>query len=548
MKRKMSLVLIFMLVFSVLSAASAELSEYSQQIDLSVDYPVFWQSDISFPLVEEPIEVSVMFPRGASHAEDFSDIWWTKHVAELTGITFKFTLVESSAWEERKNLAFMSGDYPEVFFTGITQADELTYGYEGKLIDLLPLIKKEAPNIIELYKTYPDVVKGTMQENGSIYVLPMISYAPRSSNPNCMTINSTWLEKVGKEVPSTTEELYDVLKAFKEQDPNGNGEADEIPTSLKAGANDFLLYAFGFTDKVDDVIDGKYVFVPAQDNYRAYIEYMHKLYAEGLLDNDYFTQDDTELDAKLAAEVVGVSPNSMAALIENYKNYIAVPALTSPENTEKVWPMTSINYQRNVACMALTDKCTDEVAAAVIRFANYLVTTEASLAARLGPSQEESGDGYGYTYERIENKHAYGATRNFPDEYASYYNYRMSKTPMNLPAYINPLVDDIVVGSDDKNNWSTTLWTNSGIYANSRPVFALQSTFTEEEQSDIAFYQDLTSYVENARAKFISGEVELNDTTWNEYLSNLKSYGMEEYSAICQGAYERYLALPDHID
>ena len=387
-----------------------------------------------------------------------------------------------------------------------------------------------------------------MQENGAIYVLPMISYAPRSSNPSCITINSEWLERIGKEIPTTTEELYDVLKAFKEEDPNGNGKADEIPTTLTAGGNDYLLYAFGFTDKTDDVIDGQYVFVPAQDNYRAYIEYMHRLYAEGLLDNDYFTQDKTEMQTKLAAETVGVTTNGMATLIEDYKKYIAVPALTSPENTEKVWPMTSINYQRNVACMALTDKCTDEVAAAAMRFANYLVTTEASLAARLGPSQEESGDGYGYTYDYIENKHAYGTTRTFPDEYASYYNYRMSKTAMNLPAYINPLVDDIVVGSDDKNNWATTLWTNAGIYANSRPVFALQCTFTEDEQSELAYYQDLTTYAETARAKFISGEVELNDTTWNEYLAALKSYGMEEYAAMCQGAYERYLALPDRID
>lgn len=554
MKRILSLALVLMLALSAMSLASAELSEYSQQIDLSVDYPVFWQDDISFPLVEEPMEISVMFPRGASHAEDFSDIWWTKHVAELTGITFNFTLIESSAWEERKNLAFMSGDYPEVFFTGITASDELTYGYEGKLIDLLPYIKTEAPNIVTLYKEFPDVVKGTMQENGAIYVLPMISYAPRSSNPSCIVVNSEWLEKVNKEIPTTTEELYELLKAFKNEDPNGNGEADEIPTTLRAAnddgtpINDYLLYAFGYTDMTDDIMDGQYVFVPAQDNYRAYVEFMHRLYIEGLLDNDYFTQDSTEMQAKLGSELVGVTTNSLTALIDDYEKYIAVPALVSPENPEKVWPMTSINYQRNVACMALTDKCTDEVAAAAMRFANYLVTTEASLAARLGPSQEESDDGYGYTYDYIENKHAFGATRTFPDEYASYYNYRMSKTAMNLPAYINPLVDDVVVGSDDKNNWQTTLWTNAGIYANSRPVFALQRTFTEEEQTDLAYYQDLITYATTARAKFIAGEVELNDTTWSDYLANLSTYGMEDYAAMCQGAYERYLALPDTID
>ena len=253
------------------------------------------------------------------------------------------------------------------------------------------------------------------------------------------------------------------------------------------------------------------------------------------------------MEAKLADERVGVTTNSMTALVEDYENYIAVPALTSPVHTEAVWPMTSINYQRDVACMALTDKCSEEAAIAAIKFANYLVTTEGSLAARLGPSQAESGDGYGYTYESIENKHAYGATRAYPEEYSSYYNFRMSQTPMNLPAYINPLVDDVVVGSDDKNNWTTTLWADSGIYDVSRPIFDLQCTFTEDEQTDLAYYQELIGYATSARAKFITGEVELNDETWADYLSDLEAYGLSDYSALCQTAYERYLSLPDTI-
>ena len=554
MKRTLALLLALLVALSVSAFAEGELSAYSQAIDLSVDYPVFTQDDITFPLVDEPITVSVMFPRNANHAEDFNQIWWTQHVAELTGITFDFNLVEESVWEERKNLAFMSGEYPEVFFHGITATDELTYGYEGKLLDLKPLIKEYAPNIVALYEAFPDVVKGTTQENGAIYVLPMISYAPRSSNPSCILINSEWLEAVDMEVPTTTEELYEVLKAFKEKDPNGNGEADEIPTTLRATSdagdpiNDYILYAFGYTDMTDDIVDGQYIFVPAQDNYRAYVAFMNRLYTEGLLDMDYFTQDNTEMEAKLAAESVGVTTNGVTALIEDYKKYIAVPALTSPENTEAVWPMTSINYQRNVACMALTDKCSDEVAIAMIKFANYLVTTEASLAARLGPSQEESVDGYGYTYDYIENKHAYGATRTYPEEYSSYYNFRMSTTPMNLPAYINPLVDDVVVGSDDKNNWTTELWTASGNYGISRPTFDLQCNFTEEEQTDLAYYQEMISYATQARAKFITGEVELTDETWADYIANLESYGLEDYVAMCQTAYERYLTLPDTID
>lgn len=96
MKRIVSILLAMALLLSVGSVLAESVSEYSQSIDLSVDYPVFFQKDITFPLVDEPMTISVMFPRNANHAEDFSNIWWTKHVAELTGITFDFTLVEDS--------------------------------------------------------------------------------------------------------------------------------------------------------------------------------------------------------------------------------------------------------------------------------------------------------------------------------------------------------------------------------------------------------------------------------------------------------------------
>ena len=66
----------------------------------------------------------------------------------------------------------MSGNYPEVFFAKITQADELTYGYEGKLLDLKPLIKEYAPNIVALYEAFPDVVKGTPMKTAPFMCCP----------------------------------------------------------------------------------------------------------------------------------------------------------------------------------------------------------------------------------------------------------------------------------------------------------------------------------------------------------------------------------------
>lgn len=552
MKRLATILLSLLLVCSVLAASAETLSEYSQTINLTEDYPVFWQKDIALPLTEEPVTITVMLKRNASHPEDFTDMWWVKHVEELTNIRFEFELVESAAWNDRKTLAFTSNSYPDVFFADITQDDELLYGYDGKLIDLKPLIKEYAPNVAALYEAYPDVVKGTIHDNGAIYVIPMISYAPRSAVPHCTTINSEWLQAVDKEIPTTTDELYEVLKAFRDKDPNGNNQADEIPLTLCSEGtnnkplNNFILYAFGFTDRMHDIIDGQYVFVPAQENYRAYLEYMHKLYAEGLLDNEFFTQDTTKKQSKLSSELVGVPNESVTALVKDYEKYVAMPALTSPVCETPVWPETSIHYQRQVATLAITDKC--EHPEVVMKFMNWLITTEASLATRLGPSQQESSDGYGYTYEYTDGKHAYGATRSFPDTYASYYKYRMSQCVMFAPAYINPLVDDVVVGSDDKNNWQTKLWSDSGVYDVRRTAYSLQYKHTDDELTDLTYYMDLENYAISMHAKFIKGEVELNDATWADYLKKLGNYGLEDMITLRQAGIDRYNELPSAID
>lgn len=65
--------------------------------------------------------------------------------------------------------------------------------------------------------------------DGHIYTLP----GKKPLRPKgCDTpfINKAWLDRLGLEIPTTVDEWYEVLKAFKEQDANGNGDPnDEIP-------------------------------------------------------------------------------------------------------------------------------------------------------------------------------------------------------------------------------------------------------------------------------------------------------------------------------
>src|SRR5690606_8430446 len=129
-------------------------------------------------------------------------------------------------------------------------------------------------------------------------------------------INKEWLDNLNLSIPTDTEELYNVLKAFKEQDPNGNGQADEIPMSFLFQEGDDLnrevkrdfrpiYYAFGIIDTpfyISITDDDEVIFTADKEEWKAATEYMHKLYSEDLIDPEVFTQDRTLLTNKLRTQ------------------------------------------------------------------------------------------------------------------------------------------------------------------------------------------------------------------------------------------------------
>ena len=117
-----------------------------------------------------------------------------------------------------------------------------------------------------------------------------------------------WLEKLGLDVPKTPEDLYNILKAFKEKDPNGNGENDEIPMSGVSftGGHGIgnLIWMFGSTMDIY-VEDGKVKYGVLEDKFEEGLRYIVKLFEEGLIDPDYLLNDRSKMDNKFMNNKVG---------------------------------------------------------------------------------------------------------------------------------------------------------------------------------------------------------------------------------------------------
>ena len=130
-------------------------------------------------------------------------------------------------------------------------------------------------------------------ENGAIPALPCFNTL---QNNDLMWINSTWLRNLKLETPEDAESLKAALTAFRDRDPNNNGQKDEIPlTFIGMWELRFLGHAFGITDN-DYYIsarDGKVTSDLTSEKNRRFLTWLHELWAENLLDHNGFSMADS---------------------------------------------------------------------------------------------------------------------------------------------------------------------------------------------------------------------------------------------------------------
>ena len=236
----------------------------------------------------------------------YDDNAFTKYLEETANVEIEFVSFANSSKDYIQQLTLMaSGNetLPDVLigFNGMPHYTMNEFGEDGYFIDLTDLIKEHAPNYKAQLKKLPENDREYIQkkaknmENGEIYGMPYKSVTAIDNNQGMLYINQNWLDKLGLQIPKTTDELYNVCKAFATQDPNGNGQKDEIPMLSSAKGmydiTNYIVNAFVYYDSYApfNVTNGK-VWAPlASDEYRDSLIYMKNLYKEGLLSDLCFT-------------------------------------------------------------------------------------------------------------------------------------------------------------------------------------------------------------------------------------------------------------------
>ncbi|MEI7025387.1 ABC transporter substrate-binding protein [Paenibacillus sp. y28] len=229
-----------------------------------------------------------------------------KYVAEKTGVSYKLETTPPGADPAQNiNVLIASNDLPDIMrpVGGVEQA-LIQQGGALALDDLLP---KYAPHVwSRIPKEAWDVVR-TASPDGKIYYVPKVYLIPE----RVPMIRKDWMDKVNLPMPGTKEEYIALLKAFKEQDPNENGKADELPTvGRELGTwmdHTFAMYGVAMWEGKPewDIYEGKIGYAGTTANMKAAIGFLRELYAKKLLDNETFLNKGDVWQAKINNNLVG---------------------------------------------------------------------------------------------------------------------------------------------------------------------------------------------------------------------------------------------------
>lgn len=496
--------------------------------------------------------------------EDYDTNAYTLWLEEQTGINLEFVLFDFDQANASTQLSLMMAGgekLPDIVFDCIADAVSLfEYGEDGYLLDLNEYIDEygyyiwEAIDCIQNETDKATILSnGYDPSNGALYGLPSYDGPSMNSIGSLMWINQKWLDAVGAEIPTTTDELYEVMKLFATEDPNGNGIADEIPmlgyvNGWRADVAEFLINAFVYASdttifNVDD--DGNLWNPYDTDEYREAMKYLNKIYSEGMLSPMFYTITTgsemqtlvTPADGVSLVGVIGAHPSlCCVADSENFKEYVALPPLK--DNTGAggyaVWRNNTFKYIYG----SITADCEDPVLA--FKFLDFMYSQEAMLRERYGVlgvdweyPEEGAVDFKGEpAYFKVINPDAYGSQNN-QCWHTVFSN--INDANMNNEAYVSD------------GSWSSV--TNEGfsqIWAayKAAPVpnkVLPNLVYTVEENEVVAEYQTpVTEYIEEARAMFASGVLDPNnDADWETYVNNLTAMGIYEFMEVAQKAYTR---------
>ena len=497
---------------------------------------------------------------------DYKDNAYTKWLEEQTGLNLEFVqFADAASAATQVALMIASNEkLPDILFrTGrISKQQGETYGQEGYFAPLSEYFEKYAyyfrQSYNEVYDGDPAPLELTLRrcagaDNQPIFCFPFLLRSQWSDAELQGWINQDWLDKLGLKAPETIAELYDVLVAFRDSDPNGNGLKDEIPIVGRAlhtynptDPLNWIINAYTYYDNhVHFVANNRTISSPYDsDEYREALKFINKLYQEGLITEITWTQTDKELKG-----IINPAPGDpyLAGIVFYYDSDIftygsdALRAYNplKPLKAETLKGGYAANYYDRLLTTYISADCAHPDLA--FKLLDFTCSPEAYLRQRYGEF------GVDWTWAEPGKTGHRGGEAKIRLLNPLVYSEHNAQCWHVVGTVASELDWQYEVDDSDPNNWDTVRVRKlNQLYENSMNAptpdevfdFAIYSLSDYEERSEFA--SDITNYVFNSRSEFCTGvRNPENDADWQTYLDGLRALRYDRWIDLAQIGYDR---------
>lgn len=505
----------------------------------SASSPDYELTDITLPL-EETVTLKMTTSSSPLAPADPNEKLIFQRLEEESGVHIDWKNY-SSDYVEKRNLDISSGDLPDAMWNaGASDYDLLSWAKDGVIIPIEDLIEKHMPNFKKVLDENPEYLGMITAPDGHIYSLPWIEELGQGKESihtvnDIPWINVDWLDALGLEMPQTTDELMTVLEAFKTQDPNGNGEADEIPISfIFDGGNEdmkFLYGAFGIGDNDDHLVvndDGTIDFTADNEEYKEATKYFNELYNKGLIDAEAFEHDWNAYIAKGKEQRYGLyfTWDKMNASGDN-ESYQPLPVLEGPTGIKHVTRTNGFGFSRDRFVITSANK--------------NLELTAKWVDQMYAPIQSVQNNWGTYGDEELQNifelDEENQMLKHLPLEGAAPGELRQ-KTEAGGPLAILDEYYGTVTTMPDDAKWRLDIFHDNYLeFVNNENNYPRVFLSLEDADRIAQIDADLFPFVNRKRAEWITnGKI---DEEWDSYVEELERLGLSEWMTIKQEAYNQ---------
>ena len=511
-------------------------------------------ADLQFPLAEKATLTGMtQYPANTESDPNKRTIF--KRLQEKTNVEIEWKAIQGDQWGEKITLAMADTNTLTdfIFSAGFGDNDLLRYADQGVIIPLEDYIDAYMPNLKAVFDKYPEYRKMSTDTNGHIWALPWIEQLGSEKTAiqavgDMSFINKKWLDFLGLDIPTTVDEFEQVLIAFRdhasELQKEFNIDGSIIPMSciVNDGNQDPAILINGFGEGYGDCDQGRHIAVTddkkvictaTQPGFKDGIAWLHKLYEEGLIDPEAFTQEWSTYVSKGKSGRYGVCFSwDNANIIDDFNGWVPLPALTAdvrnitPENGS----FTS-GYDRGRCVVTAVAKNP----ALVCAWLDQMYDPFQSPQNNWGTYGED--DDFDI-FVLGKNENGDDMLQHAPLGDASPVEVREAESVNGPLAILDEYYGVYVTCPDDAQyrlDWIKDYYTPD---MNTKYVYP-NVFMSQEDTEELSNLQtDITKTINAKRSDWIMNG--FTDADWDEYIKSLDAYGLEDMLAIFQKYLDAY--------